>query len=216
MALTKRKTKASLSARQSKARKPVRERVLDAAFSAFTEKGYSRTSTLEIATRAKVSKRALYAVCTDKPALLREAVIARAERMRQVLALPPAKDGEALAQTLTAFGAATLHNICEAPVQAVYRLAIAEANRNPKIIRALEDGRKAHRAALRKMLVQAQRDRLLKPEDPDAMASDFLALLWSGLLIGLLLRTAVAPSAQAVMRQARNAAAKFLVLYSVK
>jgi AcrR family transcriptional regulator len=35
---------------------PVRDRILRAAFSAFMESGYERASTLEIATRAKVSK----------------------------------------------------------------------------------------------------------------------------------------------------------------
>jgi len=38
---------------------PVRQRILDAAFSAFMASGYAETSTLEIATRAHVSKREL-------------------------------------------------------------------------------------------------------------------------------------------------------------
>jgi AcrR family transcriptional regulator len=40
---------------------PMRERILRAAFLAFMEDGYAGTSTLDIATRAKVSKRDLYA-----------------------------------------------------------------------------------------------------------------------------------------------------------
>ena len=39
---------------------PDRQRILGAAFSAFMANGYAETSTLEIATRARVSKRALY------------------------------------------------------------------------------------------------------------------------------------------------------------
>ena len=38
---------------------PVRGRILSAAFGAFKEHGYAQASTLEIATRAKVSKREL-------------------------------------------------------------------------------------------------------------------------------------------------------------
>jgi len=38
----------------------VRERILEAAFRAFRKSGYATTSTLEIATRARVSKRELY------------------------------------------------------------------------------------------------------------------------------------------------------------
>ena len=40
----------------------VRGRILEAAFAAFTKGGYAATSTLEIATRARVSKRELYAL----------------------------------------------------------------------------------------------------------------------------------------------------------
>ena len=36
---------------------PVRARILEAAFSAFMERGFAETSTLEIATRARASKR---------------------------------------------------------------------------------------------------------------------------------------------------------------
>ena len=49
---------------------PMRERILLAAFAAFIERGYAETSTLEIATRAKVSKRELYALFGNKQAML--------------------------------------------------------------------------------------------------------------------------------------------------
>ncbi|MGZ3349744.1 MAG: TetR family transcriptional regulator, partial [Xanthobacteraceae bacterium] len=45
---------------------PARQRILDAAFSAFMEHGFAETSTLEIATRARVSKRELYALVGSK------------------------------------------------------------------------------------------------------------------------------------------------------
>jgi AcrR family transcriptional regulator len=53
--------------------------------------GYARTSTLEIATRAKVSKRELYALCADKSALLRDAVTERAKRCGLRLSFRPQK-----------------------------------------------------------------------------------------------------------------------------
>ena len=49
---------------------PVRRRILDAAFSAFMEEGYAATSTLKIATRARVSKRELYALVGNKQEML--------------------------------------------------------------------------------------------------------------------------------------------------
>src|SRR5258708_19876198 len=48
----------------------VRDRILDAAFEAFQAQGYAATSTLEIATRARVSKRELYALVGNKQKML--------------------------------------------------------------------------------------------------------------------------------------------------
>lgn len=117
---------------QAVAAAPLRERVLNAAFSAFMEKGYEGTSTLEIATRAKVSKRELYQVCSDKSALLKDAITERAQRMRLPLELPAATDRTALAATLTALGASVLRGVSEPPVLGVYRLAIANPFMRPR------------------------------------------------------------------------------------
>ena len=67
---------------------PVRERILSAAFSAFMEAGYAATSTLEIATRAKVSKRELYAEFGSKHGILQALIASTAERMQAPL-MPP-------------------------------------------------------------------------------------------------------------------------------
>ena len=55
---------------QSSSENPMHERILRAAFRAFTENGYADTSTLEIARRAKISKRDLYAKFPNKRAVL--------------------------------------------------------------------------------------------------------------------------------------------------
>jgi AcrR family transcriptional regulator len=64
---------------------PMHERILRAAFQAFTQDGYADTSTLEIARRAKISKRDLYANFGSKHAVLIACINSRADRMR----LPP-------------------------------------------------------------------------------------------------------------------------------
>jgi AcrR family transcriptional regulator len=48
----------------------IRERVLEAAFTLFSENGFSSTSMLDIATRTRVSKRDLYALFNNKHAVL--------------------------------------------------------------------------------------------------------------------------------------------------
>jgi AcrR family transcriptional regulator len=195
------------------ARTPLRERVLNAAFAAFMEKGYAGTSTLEIATRAKVSKRELYQVCPGKSGLLREAITERARRMRVALEIPPAADRAGLAATLTALGTGVLRGVCDPPVRAVYWLAIAESAQAPEVGQALQGERSAGRAALSRRLAQAQADGLIGAGDPAAMAVDFFALLWGDLLLQLLLRVTEPPSAAALERKARAAADKFLRLY---
>jgi AcrR family transcriptional regulator len=66
------------------------ERILGAAFKAFTENGYAGTSRIEIATRAKVSKRDLYANLGGKEAILVTCIASRAARMRPPPNLVPA------------------------------------------------------------------------------------------------------------------------------
>ena len=60
----------------------VHGRILDAAFTAFMKDGYTRTSTLEIATRARVSKRELYAVVGNKQEMLIACIRERARRLQ--------------------------------------------------------------------------------------------------------------------------------------
>src|ERR1700733_13829309 len=59
-----------------------RERILEAAFAAFMESGYAAASTLEIATRARVSKRELYALVGNKQEMLVTCISARAGRLK--------------------------------------------------------------------------------------------------------------------------------------
>src|SRR5215467_13670779 len=78
----------------------VRGRILEAAFSAFTERGFAETSTLEIATRARVSKRELYALFGRKQDMLIACISARATRLKMPADLPEIRDRETLRLTL--------------------------------------------------------------------------------------------------------------------
>src|SRR6185437_7517804 len=83
---------------------PVRRRILEAAFSAFIESGFAETSTLEIATRARVSKRELYALFGSKNDILTACIRERAKRFRLPPQLPEASDRETFARILNTFG----------------------------------------------------------------------------------------------------------------
>src|SRR5579862_5400526 len=104
----------------------VRDRILTAAFEAFIERGYAATSTLEIATRARVSKRELYALVGNKQEMLIACISERAKRLDVPADLPVPRDRDTLAQVLASFGTKLLREVSDPTVIAVFRLAISE------------------------------------------------------------------------------------------
>ena len=196
------------------AEQSVRERILHAALDAFMERGYEGASTLEIATRAKLSKRELYALFDNKHAILNALVAMRAQRMRVALEKPAVLDRAGLAKVLTAFGAAVLREACDPAVVAFFRFAIAQAGRSDQVARVLDTfGRKANHAALADLLAEAQARGLVGAGDARAMAARFFALLWGGLLLQLLLRVTDFPDPREIERRARDATAGLLELH---
>ena len=199
--------------RQDRDAAEVRERILDAAFAAFMERGYAATSTLEIATRARVSKRELYGVVGNKQEMLVACIAARAERMQVPVDLPVPHNREALAQILTAFGTQILREITDPAVVAVFRLAIAEAVHAPEVAQTLDSlGRETIRAALRQIMTRAHASGLLDGRPAD-LAEQFGTLLWGNLMVGLLLGVAERPTDREAASRAREATAMFLQLH---
>src|ERR1700745_784180 len=83
----------------------VRERILEAAFAMFMKSGYANASTLEIATRARVSKRELYALVGNKQEMLIACISERAKRLEAPPDLPVPSERKTLARVLASFGA---------------------------------------------------------------------------------------------------------------
>jgi len=205
----------SIPARRSDGRDEavVRGRILEAAFAAFMANGFAATSTLEIATRARVSKRELYALVGNKQEMLMACITGRAKRFQVPADLPAARDRESLERLLASFGAQLLREVSEPTVIAVFRLAIAEAAQAPEVAQVLDSiGREAGRAAMRKIMLQAQASGLLDGR-PAELAEQFRALLWGDLMVSLLLGVAERPNDREMARRAREAAAAFLQLH---
>jgi AcrR family transcriptional regulator len=192
---------------------PMCDRIIGAAFGTFMTRGYAGTSMLEIATRAKISKRDLYAAFPSKQAVLLACITSRAARMRLPPDLPAPKDRDMLAKALSAFGATVIREVCEPAATSMYRLAIAEAERSPDVAAALNANRFVNRHALEQLLVRAQAVGVLGHGDPPRMMEQYFALLWGDLLIGRLLGAASAPSSAEIERRASEASAAFLRLY---
>jgi AcrR family transcriptional regulator len=191
----------------------VRERILTAAFEAFVERGYAASSTLEIATRARVSKRELYALVGNKQKMLVTAIGERAKRLQTAANMPMLRDRATLAQVLTAFAIQTVREVSDPDVVAVFRLAIAEAVQAPEVARTLDSvGREANRAALRQIMSESRAAGLIVGRPAD-LAEQFAGLLWRDLMINLLLGVAQRPPPRAIEARAHEATEAFLRLH---
>ena len=190
----------------------LRDRIIGAAFGAFMGKGYASTSMLEIATRAKISKRDLYASFPSKQAVLLACITSRAARMRLPPDLPAPTSREMLATALKTFGATVLREVCEPAVTSMYRLAIAESERSPDIAVALNANRFVNRHALEELLAGAQAAGILGQGDPPRMMEQFFALLWGDLLVSRLLGES-RPTGTEIEQRVTEATTAFLRLY---
>jgi AcrR family transcriptional regulator len=192
---------------------PARERILEAAFTTFMQHGYAATSTLEIASRARVSKRELYALVGTKHEMLAACIAERARRLQVPADLPVPRTRATLEQVLVVFGTQLVREISDPAVVGVFRLAIAEAVHAPDVARALDAiGRETSRAALRDIMTRAQAAGLIEGR-PVELADQFGSLLLGDLMVSLLLGVAGRPSPRALAERARRAATAFLHLH---
>ncbi|CAN7625223.1 TetR/AcrR family transcriptional regulator [Trinickia sp. LjRoot230] len=195
-------------------RTAIRGRILEAAFMAFTKNGYTASSTLAIATEARVSKRELYALVGNKQEMLIACIRERAKRLQAPADLPVPRERETLARVLTSFGAQLVREISHPAVVAMFRLAIAEAIHAPEVAKTLDSiGRETMRTALRKIITGARASGLLTGR-PAELTEQFGALLLSDLMIRLLLGVAPPLQPRDITKRANNATEAFLRLNS--
>jgi AcrR family transcriptional regulator len=191
----------------------VRQRILDAAFTLFTKRGYSATSTLDIATLARVSKRELYAYFKNKQGMLEAGVSARTRRMRTPLDMPKVTTRAALEATLIAFSTTLVREVSHPHVIGLHRIAVAESARAPELAATLnEQGRQTNHRVLAGLLKDAQEAGLIGKGEPRELAAQFMALLWGDLLSRMMLGVSQRPDARKLEQRARNATAAFLKL----
>lgn len=189
-----------------------RARILNAAFEAFAKSGYAAATTAEIARRARVSKRDIYALYGGKRQMLFACIAARARRFEVPGDLPVPRDRHSLARGLAALGARLVREISDPVVVGVFRLAIAELPKSGEAARTLDfAGRKASRAALIKFMSGALDAGLIEGR-PAECAEQFHGLLWGSLMVSLLLGVAKRPTAREAGARARAAATAFLEL----
>jgi len=193
---------------------PVRERILAAAMATFMEHGFAAATTLEIATRAMVSKRELYALVGNKQQMLAACVAERGKRMRLPEGFPAPTDAASLRSALRQYGATMLRELTDPDVLAVFRLAISESTRSPGVAASIDEfGRQPARAALESLLRSARSAKLLAGDDLGSMVAHYQALLSGDFLLWLLLGLAPTPGEKEINRRAEEVARLFLALY---
>ncbi len=191
-----------------------RTRILVAAMEAFMEHGFAAATTLEIATRAKVSKRELYALVGNKEQMLAACVAGRGQRMRLPADFPAPTDKSSLREALRLYGVTLLRELTDPAVLGVFRLATSEWKRSPRVAASInEGGRKPARAALDALLRQARAAKLLKDGELAAMASHYQALLWGDFYIWLLMGTEKPLGPKEMERRAAEVADLFLSMF---
>ena len=211
-----RPSKSSLSAPVALDALSARQRaIVHAAFAVLMERGYAGASTLEIATRARVSKRELYAEFGSKSGILQALIAATASHMQIPLTAAELGDRHGLAAALTRYGIAALGALTSPAVVAMNRLAVAEAGRSSELGRILEaSGREPNRKALIGLLAEAQAKGLLGDGDPDTMGGQFFSLLLGDLMLRLLLGVVRPPGPKEIERRAEAATSALLALHA--
>jgi len=194
---------------------PARRRaILIAAVKVLMDKGYARASTLEIATRARVSKRELYAEFGSKRGILEALITSSAAEMKAPLVPAEIGDRHALAAALTAYGVAALATLTNPYVLAMYRLAIAEAPADTELGEILDaNGRQPNRRALIDIMRRGQAAGFIGPAEPDRLGQEFFALLLGDLMVWLLLGVSAPPDADEISERAERATKTLLTLH---
>src|SRR6185437_15694630 len=188
-------------------------RILDAAFAIFMEHGYAGTSTLAIATRARVSKRSLYQGFGNKAGLLTALIAERTAGMVALADMPPPRSREALTAALRAFGAGVLSRVTLPTTLAIFRLAIQEAERAPELARVLDrHGRQPVQDAAQSILRGAAGAGIVRHDVLPAMTGVFFGVLQHEVIMSLLLGLRTPPDENEIARLADAAARAAMAL----
>lgn len=191
---------------------PRDEEILGAAFDVFGEKGFHGATMLEIASRARASKKTLYARFADKAALFR-ALIVWGCRHNLPDAIPP-DDGKP-ERALETHAVTVLTAMLRPESLALFRIVAAEATRFPEIGKHFDTmTRRASIAILDALAERLVRSRRCAIPDPAQFGEDFIALLRGDTYFRVLAGAVPVQNGAAIAKQAKHAVRVLLDAYS--
>ena len=174
-----------------------------AAGQVFLAHGFERATTLEIATRAKTSKRELYELFGTKQDLLSALIRTVSRRMQTPLELPAPQTRVAFFDILQEFAAKFLGELLHPTRIGLYRLAIAEAQNSTAMARELEaNGRAPVLAAVRKLFQTGAEPGYIESREISLLIRVFFGVLVGDLQTQLLLGLGTEPSAETIRERA--------------
>lgn len=194
---------------------PKSELILRAAFDVFEEHGLHCATMLEVAKRARVSKETLYARFDSKEGLF-YALIAWGCRQSAVeherFAVEPIEDPVA---ALHDYARAFLTMTMRPESLAVYRMAVAEAGRQPEIGQTFNELGSTNSIAVLERLIKALAARgLIEPTRIDEMAEDFCGLMRGNFQHQALTGSIPIPSQEEIDARAVRVADRWLRAYA--
>lgn len=191
------------------------QKILAAAADLFFRLGYERTTTLEIARGASLSKRTLYECFGNKQGILDALIRSGAARMHQPIKLAEPDSAEAFYEALRRFGRVFLGELFSPAKLAMYRLAIADAGRTGVVARQLEDSGSAPViAAVRGLFEQAVQKELIRFAEPTLALPAFFGMLVGEMHMRLVMGT-VAPLSVPMIRRRVEMAVRTVQLLAV-
>lgn len=183
-----------------------RAAILDAAGGLFITQGFQATTTLDVARRARVSKRDLYKLFPSKEALL-DAMMAHYSRAMQMPPdLPPPDNRAVFLAVLTRFGEHLVAAQFEPYRVAYMRFAAAEATRTPALGAALiESGARPVRDSLDRFIAAAAGRGILAEADVPLIRDAYFNTLLGPLVLFVVIGARPAPDADEIARRAAQA-----------
>jgi len=170
----------------------VDDRILDAAFQLFMERGLEGTSLDEIARVARASKPSIYARFATKEALFGAVILRTAGNVRGGFDGPLATGGNA-EERLVSLGTGMLHRMLSGPSIDLMRLAVAELKRLPQLANVGRTARERGAQAISQVLKEIGQSQEMAgspafaPDRLDATTHYFLDLVISPFMLRALL-----------------------------
>jgi len=181
------------------------DRILWAAGAVFLEKGFDAATTLDIAARARVSKRDLYKQFASKQGIL-EALIAAHSNEMSTPELADPIDLKHLLDALRAFGPRFLASYLDPLKIALYRVAIAEAPTSSHLGEVIESAGAGPVIALfTEFMSKAVARGIVAATDAELVMAAYFNMLIGSWQLWLLTGTHAPPDAKTIQAQADKA-----------